>query len=406
MDFVATTDADKGVLWAYRLTMNRSPTELEQESARQSAVDPRTLCRTLIQSAAFKDQMYGTDQRLDPLAGQEARDAVIWAFRLLLNRDLQDEADITFMATHHRTVAELRSTIVLGEEFRFLDDEGLTPLRDSTVLWVFRPFCTTPAAPGSFRDFLGDTTRCAFLPPEYAAISGLVQQPPGWPNRPMHEPAEWIGTLRAALEANGRLTVVELGAGWAPWLVAGHNAARRRGSTDIHLMGVEASPEHVSYMQQNLRDNGIDPAAHRLIFGIVGAADGVARFPRLDRPDVDYGAKAVFGPGTDEQGMVEVPCFALTTLLADLPHVIDLIHCDVQGAEADVIGAAADVLDQRARRLVIGTHSRKVEGVLLEHFVGRGWRLEHESVCLYRQMPSGELVQTKDGEQVWRNPRV
>src|SRR5258708_36888539 len=103
----------------------------------------------------------------------------------------------------------------------------------------------------------------------------------------MPEPAEWIGTLRSVLEAQQRFTVVELGAGWAPWLVAGHNAARRKGIAEIHLMGVEGSPDHIDFMHQNFHDNGINPAAHRLIYGVVGTTDAGARFPRLDRPDID-----------------------------------------------------------------------------------------------------------------------
>ena len=32
---------------------------------------------------------------------------------------------------------------------------------------------------------------------------------------------EWVGALRAALEASGTFTMIELGAGWAPWCVIG-----------------------------------------------------------------------------------------------------------------------------------------------------------------------------------------
>ena len=188
--------------------------------------------------------------------------------------------------------------------------------------------------------------------------------------------------------------------------MAGHNAATRRGITDIHLLGVEGSAEHVEYMRQNFVDNGLDPDAHHLIHGVVGTTNGIARFPKLERPGEDYGAAADYAAGASVREMVEVPCFSLETLLRDLPPVIDLIHCDVQGGEADVMAAALPTLNARVRRVVIGTHGRRIEGLLLEQFSQQGWRLEHEGNCMYHQAHTGDLVLYKDGEQVWRNTRL
>ncbi len=223
----------------------------------------------------------------------------------------------------------------------------------------------------------------------------------------MHDNLEWVGTLRAALDATDRFTIVELGAGWAPWLVAGHKLAQLRGINETHLVGVEGSGEHIEFMRQNFLDNGLVPGAHQLIHGVVGIEDGVAYFPDLVQPGEDYGAAADYSGSRGHSGMVAVKCYSLETILRDLPPQVDIVHCDIQGSEADVMEASLDLLDKRVRRVVIGTHSRLVEGRLLEMFSARGWRLEHEMVCIYRQEPAtGVLALLQDGAQVWRNIRV
>ena len=60
---------------------------------------------------------------------------------------------------------------------------------------------------------------------------------------------------------------------------------------------------------------------------------------------------------------------------------VDLIHCDVQGSEYDVLTAAQETLNARVRRVVVGTHSRRIEAELLDFFAAQGWRLEDEGIC-------------------------
>lgn len=112
--------------------------------------------------------------------------------------------------------------------------------------------------------------------------------------------------------------------------------------------------------------------------------------------------------GTEElqSDAIEVPCWSLAALLRDLPDLVALIHCDVQGVEADVLLAGSEALTSRVRRIVIGTHGRGIEGRLLDQFFGLGWTLEHEATCIYRQLGSGRLSLLEDGVQVWRNPRL
>lgn len=100
----------------------------------------------------------------------------------------------------------------------------------------------------------------------------------------------------------------------------------------------------------------------------------------------------------------EVPSLSLATLLADLPRV-DILHCDIQGMEADLFEAGRAITDQRVRRVVIGTHGRAVEARLLDLFADMGWTLEDETVCRMIQS-AGRNHLVADGTQVWRNPKV
>ena len=61
------------------------------------------------------------------------------------------------------------------------------------------------------------------------------------------------------------------------------------------------------------------------------------------------------------------------------------------------------------RYLVVGTHSRKLDGDLVELFHRAGWQLEHEKPTQFsytRKMEQLENMTVGDGTQVWRNPRV
>jgi len=226
----------------------------------------------------------------------------------------------------------------------------------------------------------------------------------------LHGTKEWIGTLRSVLDAGGTFVGIELGAGWAPWLVICHGAAQVKGIDDVRLTGVEASEEHFAFMQRHFRANGLDPADFALHRAIVAAEDSVALFPKLHVAAEDYGANAVFAP--DERAaaahrgeLEEVPAIALETLLA--PHDrVDLIHIDIQGHEEDVIRSALPSLNRKVRRMVIGTHSRAIEGHLLELLGGQGWTCEYEVPCGLGRDPDGQLSLRVDGEQLWRNSRV
>lgn len=283
--------------------------------------------------------------------------------------------------------------------------------------------------PGYIVDFLGVKTRLNYIA-GMDHLSGHVEgHPVPWN---FHANSiEWAGVLRAASEAEDSFTAMELGAGWGPWLVTGAAAARQCGIQTIHLIGVEGSKSHCDYMRLHLQDNGYNPDNHTLVHGVAGSYDGIAKFPILADPAASWGAEARFEkvpippslyrrsgrkvkhllralagrkqPLLPGPAMESVTCYSMETLLRSHPRV-DLVHVDIQGAEFEVIASGRDVLKEKVRRLVVGTHGRTIEERLMGELAPQGWELESEEACLFEQRGDNVYL-FRDGCQVWRNRR-
>jgi len=272
------------------------------------------------------------------------------------------------------------------------------------------------AEPNYFVDFLGVRTRVAFLPSVYAGFAGTVETVPDSERAGLHDGHEWAGILLAVIDADSRFTCIELGAGWGPFAVGAAAAAARRGIAmeNIHLMAVEGAESHVAFIRQHFIDNNLDPTKHRILHAIAGAYDGVAKFPRLADPSLEWGGEAVFGQGEDVkrtpqrtiEAFDEVSCLSLETILAFYDATVDVIHFDIQGAEAATIASGMNVLDRQVRRIVIGTHGRDIEQQLLELLDGHGWLLEIDAPSRFAQFPPHAISLSQDGVQVWKNPAL
>jgi FkbM family methyltransferase len=278
---------------------------------------------------------------------------------------------------------------------------------DTDVIHKFAAFDGS-GTPGFITDFLGIRTQVAFVQAA-ADKNGCVEGYPIPAN--FHASAcEWASVLRAVLDSPKRqkMVVVEVGAGWGPWLVASHAAASQLGVKDIALVGLEGSSGHVEFMRQHFFDNGIDPARHRLIHGAAATMDGEVDFPEEDDPARDYGASIAssdalrsIAPSTHD---VRIKAYSLPTLIAPYP-IVDLLHIDVQGLEAELIAASLGMLGNKVRRIVIGTHGRDIEHRLMTEFSTKGWLLEADEACQYHQQ-AGKLDLVLDGCQAWLNPAI
>ena len=81
---------------------------------------------------------------------------------------------------------------------------------------------------------------------------------------------------------------------------------------------------------------------------------------------------------------------------------LDLLHIDIQGAELDVVERSREFLRSNVAYMMIGTHSRRIEGRLMEALLDDGWVLEIERPAQL-SVRSGSPIVSVDGVQGWRN---
>jgi FkbM family methyltransferase len=277
-------------------------------------------------------------------------------------------------------------------------------------------------------DFLGVKTRVKFT--EDMIPGGVEERRPYFSQSPLppfdEEYFEWIDVIEAVKAARDEFVMIELGAGYGRWLARAVAALGRLNPLPFRLVAVEAEPTHFEWLQEHLRDNGVDPKEQNLIEAAVNATGEAVKF-YAGNPSGWYGqaiaraspvhrlwrvflwARAMLGwrPRIGEQdgGTIRVPGITLESILRRLPRV-DLIDLDVQGAELDVLGACIERLDAQVKRIHIGTHSADIESGLREVFAGRGWQLVNDYPCQASSVtPYGE-IEFGDGVQTWINPRI
>lgn len=316
---------------------------------------------------------------------------VRWAFHCILGHEQVTELTVA----HHRALlphfGALCEALKDSSEFALrYGPRGYRPLLRQAELALLDELAIRPGQPraGFYLDFLGVQTRVSHQPPGHGWLDGAYLGPPTTDRLRLHDHQEWGGLLRAAIDARqtGRFVVVELGAGWGPWVSAGARLAVLLG-LEPALTAVEADAGHLDFLRSHFADNDLPIERCRLVQAAAGAADGTAA--RRDRVD---GA------------MLEVPCISLETLLADESR-IDLLHSDIQGSELEIMAAAIDVLNAKVRRIVIGTHGRSIEDGLFHLFTASGWLLEDDLACRMRpdHRPGDPSMLEARGVQVWVN---
>jgi FkbM family methyltransferase len=274
------------------------------------------------------------------------------------------------------------------------------------------------AQSGFVVDFMGGRIRTSSLWQGARALDGQLLAIPV-PADFHAEAIEWIGLLKSVKSAQGEFVAMELGAGFGPWVVAGGIAAKRVGISNIRLCAVEGDSVHFRFLKQHFQDNGFIPDQHRLIEAAVGISAGLARWPVLSELEAreTWGSRPIDGSSQDiavtdyvgnkHENTTAIQVVSFNDLL-QLEHKWNLVHIDVQGHEFEICNSALIDLTKRVQWIIIGTHSRKIEGDLLALFLGAGWVLEHEKPAkfTYRSnTPTLEAMTTLDGTQVWRNPK-
>jgi FkbM family methyltransferase len=353
------------------------------------------------------------------------RDLVIAAYRLLLEREPETEEVIQQALATCRNTEELRSMFLGSAEYATRNANPITyhstgtPQQLSIIEEYFN--LSPDAMEGFVVNRLGVRTRVSSLWDEAQQLVGTVIPAPVLGD--FHgSPAEWIGLLKSVRSATKKFVAMELGAGWGPWLVAGAVAARNNGIKDAFLLAVEADPGHFISLRQHFIDNGLNPEQHRLIHAAVGSQHGWARWPFVESRS-DWGSRpipieTVGSPGSDMtisdylgrrfSKYVDIEVMSIVDLLTEQPRW-DFLHMDVQGDEAEICQSGLELLSERVHWLVVGTHSRTIEGRVLSMFMANGWVLESEipvSFVFRPGAPTQEAMTERDGTQVWCNPRL
>ena len=326
---------------------------------------------------------------------------------------------------------------------------GITvPLSDNELRDLLNTLrCTQlpPADPEFYVDWMGVRTRIDMLPWAPPELAGTVSTDLPIPDDGYRsEDFEYAALARAFTDAGDHtFRIIEVGAGWAPWAVAGLVHARHLNRAGI-AFAIEADARKCAWACQNAKDNGVEvihvSGKARKLAKLVGqAADSwsgngqilvvieaagwhettIVEFP--ETPVDDMGAAVWTLPGTnvDYRGAHlrhrQVPSIALVEVLQIIRSVgeddecIDLLHIDVQGVEFELLQAAADGIQSNTRLMAVGTHNRWSEGQLQYFFLERGWGLLIDKPCkahFTMTHPTLSGFTEQDGMQLWENPFV
>ena len=296
------------------------------------------------------------------------------------------------------------------------------------VFAFFQPFNGECPAGQVIHGFLGTKSR-----PEFFARSAPE---PRDTNRHVNAPYplfnedyfEWIDVLQSVIDAKKSYTMIELGAGIGCWAVrAAYAVEQYNPNLPYRLIAVEAEPTHFEWMRAHFLDNGIDPDQHLLIHAAVSEKPGEASFyvenpggstdpgawygqaltkdyeVDLPSPDAIYGNFSVRRHQSGAKS-ITVPAVTLAGILDGL-RLVDLIHVDIQGAEFGVIRSAIQELDQKVKRLHIGTHGRDIEAGLRELLKSHHWRCLADYPSFSQEPTPWGPIDFQDGVQSWINPR-
>lgn len=339
------------------------------------------------------------------------RDDVVVAYRVMLGRDPENEAIIAAHIQNCATKTELVRVIAGSPEFLSRIEFVGSPLfhyhANFDVRSVIRSHLdsTRKPMPGHYVNFLG----VAIPTRVFAALEGKGGQLDSVPiPANFHaDMAEWGASLRAVDLARNEFVMLELGCGWGCWMNNTGVAARNRG-LPCRLVGVEADEKHLGFAQETLATNGFAPEEFRLIPGIASGRSGFALFPKGGEKE-DWGSAPIFDatPVQIEAGVasgkyLRIKSVALEDAM-DGHAKIDLLHMDIQGGEARLVEECIELITRRVGYLVIGTHSRPIEGRLFDLLLGAKWRLEIERPAIIK-FRDGQPFTAIDGVQGWRNP--
>ena len=349
------------------------------------------------------------------------RDDVINCYRYILGREPENEQVINDCISQFVGVKPLIDAFVNSVEFKNQHYPahrlaGYLP-QDLAVLIKYLPARLETEA-GFVTDWLGIKHRLEDLPFLNKSLSGRAIAGIPVPDDGFHAEAIEYLSLFAAIESSGEsFTMMELGAGWGPWLTASGVVAKRKGKKTIRLVGVEGEGNKLPLIRRHVHKNGLCPSEEfenhteneglsiELCHGVIN--DGTAvEFPVVGIEG--YGASLVTNTPFANNPVEKVNGYTMTKLTKNLKE-IDLVHIDIQGYEAVLIREQVKIFADKVRYIAVGTHSREIESFLIGFLPEHGFRLMRETPCsfFFREKPKSMVDATNvDGFQLWGNNRL
>jgi len=268
------------------------------------------------------------------------------------------------------------------------------------------------ATPGKITDFMGVRTTTAFHPWAGGHDNAVISELPLPDDQLRAEAVEYFALFDAMEKAPAKsFAMAEIGSSYGPWTCAAAVCAARTGKSDIRLSAVEASGYLFGLIPQHLAENDVDPSIVRLVNGACASERTQLYFPKVSSPGDNGGQVRADDSDSDYLNRTveheRVEAYPLADLLP--AGTVDLIHMDVQGQEVNVLTPAMGVLNKRVRNVFVGTHSRKIEGELIELFHRNGWQLVRERPTRFTYSGAHEDIvawTTRDGGQYWHNPAI
>jgi FkbM family methyltransferase len=159
-----------------------------------------------------------------------------------------------------------------------------------------------------------------------------------------HEPQEERHFHQAALTLPQNATMIELGGNWSyysAWFLHGQPARR--------AVVLEPDPANRAVGERTMQLNGLSA---EFVAGFAGATPAEpSLFP------------------TERSGTLLLPRLSVPQLMADCDiEFLDLLHCDAQGAEFDVLEGCRDLfLAGRVKLAFVSTHAHPISGDPLTH---------------------------------------
>lgn len=278
-------------------------------------------------------------------------------------------------------------------------------------------FTSTPMS-GHITDFFGARTPVACVPWAAGLDGAVITEPPIPDDSVRAEAIEYLALLNSLEGSHDEtFTMIEIGSSYAPWACLAGVLARRGGKRRVNLKSVEASAFFQRLTLDNIKANNlhssdeITEVVFSAVQGAAGASEGFIYFPVVSSAMENGGQTSASDITSDYVGRniahEKVQMYTISQLIDGFEEV-DFLHCDIQGSEAAVLIPSVELLTQKVKHMFIGTHSRKIEGELIECFHGAGWLLDRERPAMFTHRPDLKDVvgmTTRDGGQYWVNPK-